>query len=137
MKLQTMLMGFVFAAILFACRTPAETAQIRENNIESDTLEYELVIFDPDFELWSAQNARPITFYDEEYLAGWNARLVVQWNTAISTARHDCRPNSYLNYDPSVDYGKEFNYRLFTYFRFMHERCGIFTGSPGDWGRRR
>jgi hypothetical protein len=137
MKLLNLMLVVALAALLYTCRTPGETARIQENNTnETDTLEYELVIFDPDYERWFPRNARPISFYDADYLASWNARLVTQWNTAPMAGRASCRPTTYLDYNTSIDYGKEFNYQLFNYFRYMYERCGIFTSRPGEWGRR-
>jgi hypothetical protein len=129
-------MYFILLALVFfyMCRTPAKTTQ-NEGEQVADTLEYDLVIFDPDFDIWMSRNAKPINFYNEDYLVNWNTRLAQEWNTATMRGRVDCRPSSFLDYRPSLDYGKELNYRLFYYFRYMHERCRIFTSRPGDWRR--
>jgi hypothetical protein len=113
---------------------PANDDPVEIAEQESDSTEYEVVIFDPEFDRWFATNSRPISFYDESYLKSWNERLVQQWNSfSPSVGRIDCRPMSYLDYDSSIDYGKELNYKLFYYFRFMHERCRIFNSRPGEW----
>ncbi len=106
--------------------------------IEKDAeQEYELLIFDPGFDSWFVRNSTPMSFYEQVYLENWNHRLAQQWNTKLRTSRRwDCLPQTYLNYDQSIDYGKELNYKLFYYFRYMHERCRIFDQVPGSWRRR-
>lgn len=129
------------ASLFVACNvsrnTPAEAgdknAKVTEAE-EADSTEYELVIFDSEFETWFQMNSRPISFYDEEYLQNWNNQLVRQWNTfTTSSGRADCRPISHIDYDPSIDYGKELQYKLFYYFKYMQQRCRIFNSRPGEW----
>lgn len=101
---------------------------------EGDTVEYELLILDPGFDRWFLRVSQPITFYEQSYLESWNRQLVLQWNSYIGRSRRlDCVPQTYLNYDQRIDYGKELNYKLFYYFRYMHERCRIFDQVPGRW----
>jgi len=125
--------------LLFACGTPKTVTDSKANGPEisqeeADSTEYELVIFDPEFNSWMSMNSRPIGFYSEEYLKTWNNRLVMEWNNySPSLGRIDCRPNSYLDWDPNEDYGKELHYQLFHYFQFMQERCRIFMSTPGEW----
>lgn len=136
---------FLFATLgiltLFGCsatqrvtdsQEPASSENIPEE--ESDTTEYELVIFDADFNRWFARNARPISFYEHQYLRTWNATLAREWNSlGAPTSLRDCRPVNYLDYDSDIDYGKELDYKLFYYFRYMHQRCRLFTQTPGQW----
>jgi hypothetical protein len=99
-----------------------------------DSVEYELVIFDSDFDSWYFQFAKPKGYYGQRHLESWNERLVHQWNTfSPGRGRHDCRPISYVDYSPTIDYGIELNHKLYHYFRYMHQRCRIFYSRPGDW----
>jgi hypothetical protein len=124
---------------LFACGSPRAVTDPKYNGAEispeeADSTEYELVIFDSDFNTWMSMHSRPISFYSLEYLKSWNDRLVTEWNNfSPSRGRDDCRPNSYLDWDPDEDYGKELHYQLFHYFRYMHERCRIFMSTPTEW----
>jgi hypothetical protein len=141
--------GIIFGLLIIssmACRAPRESiahdggTNDTINGIvaktESDSVKYDLVIFDPDFDAWVTMHAMPIGSYSQQYLEQWNAILANQWNSAgMGTGRLDCRPTTYLDYNPGTDYGKELNYKLFNYFRFMHERCRIFTNRPGEWRR--
>lgn len=101
---------------------------------KNDTLEYELVIFDPAFEDWFQRVRRPKSFYEESYLKRWNEELVHQWNNpGHIPVRRECMPETYLEYDKDADYGMELEYRLFYFFRYMHEHCGLFPVTPGRW----
>lgn len=113
--------------------SPPDTLRFETAEKETEQ-EYELLILDPGFDRWFARNSRPISFYEESYLENWNRQLAQQWNTKLGTSRRwDCAPQTYLDYDPGIDYGKELNYRLFFYFRYMQERCRIFDQTPGEW----
>lgn len=100
---------------------------------DNDTIEYELVIFDPGFHNWFNRVRQPEWFYSDSYLTNWNTQLVSQWNYLYQSSSGDCKPGVYIDYDPKIDYGKELNHKLFYYFRYMHEVCGLFTVTPGRW----
>jgi hypothetical protein len=118
---------------LDAAGSPPDTLQLA-NPEPNDTLEYELLIFDARFETWFQRNRQPMDFYHEGYLENWNEQLARQWNALIpGTRRPQCIPETYLNYDPTADYGKELNYRLFYYFRYVHEQCRPFSHVPSRW----
>lgn len=111
-----------------------DTLELKDNKEENDTTEYELLIFDPHFDTWMLKNSEPVGFYKQSYLERWNSILVRQWNNQLGrTSRSDCRPETYIDYDTSVDYGIELNYKLFYFFRYMHEKCRIFNQKPSDW----
>ncbi len=114
---------------------PGDTLNLEEAEVKDDEIiEYELIIFDPGFQMWFNRVKQPKWFYSETYLENWNKRLVVQWNQLYHPSRdHDCIPQVYIDYDDGVDYGKELNHRLFYYFRYVHERCGLFSATPGRW----
>ena len=112
--------------------SPIDTLRFEPSPEESDTLEYELIIIDVDFDSWFLRNSSPIGFYNEHFLESWNRQLVSQWNNAIVTHQNrNCRPTTFIDYDADIDYGKELNYKLFYYFKFMQERCRIFLTFPG------
>lgn len=115
--------------------SPPDTLNF-ESSDDGDETEYELIILDSGFDSWFARNSRPMNFYDLSYLENWNRQLAQQWNTKLGTSRRwDCAPQTYLDYDPRIDYGKELNYKLFFYFRYMHEKCRLFDQTPGGWRR--
>ncbi len=125
--------GLLFTFSSYASVLPGDTLELAPAG-DGDGKEYELIIFDTGFDSWFNRVNRPEWFYSEGYLENWNIQLVSQWNHLYHTeGGADCMPGVYVNYDGSVDYGKPLNYRLFYYFRYMHERCGLFSVHPGGW----
>jgi hypothetical protein len=113
---------------------PPDTLKFEPVDESKDSVEYELIIFDPAFDSWFFKNRRPIDFFEQSYLESWNSQLVPQWNGAIvSTRNRDCMPATYLDYRPEIDYGKELNYKLFYYFMYIQQSCRIFSHFPRVW----
>jgi hypothetical protein len=114
---------------------PSDTLHLEKLAPEAgDSLEYELIIIDPGFETWFIRVRQPEEMYSQQYLESWNMQLVSQWNSLLGRrGRMDCMPETYLSYDPRIDYGKTLNYQLFYYFRYMQERCRIFSSFPQRW----
>ena len=137
-KILTTLILFLMTVIALQAESfaaPPDTLRFEADERDAEQ-EYELLILDPGFDRWFARNSRPISFYEQSYLENWNRQLAQQWNTKLGTSRRwDCAPQTYLDYDPRIDYGKELNYKLFFYFRYMHERCRLFDQVPGEWRR--
>ncbi|MFW5663429.1 MAG: DUF6146 family protein [bacterium] len=111
------------------------SVEAKEDGVQvEDSLEYDLVIFDSEFNRWFTQQARPISFYDHQYLRRWNTTLAREWNSlGAASSVSDCRPVNYLDYDSDIEYDKKLDYKLFYYFRYMHLKCRIFSQTPGQW----
>ena len=91
-----------------------------------DSTEYELIVIDPGFETFLLTQPYPKEYYSNEYYKNWNIQYVTEWNY-----RHD-HPGIYgdfyetrIDYDPSVDYGLDLNWRLYQYFQFIEKKYGI------------
>ncbi len=101
--------------------------QITENDtvrIANDSLEYEIIIIDPGFAYFLASQARPEGYYSQYYLENKNRFLVTEYNQRVNQPfRYD--PDIYvqeIQYDPSIDYGYEVNYKLYYYFVYLSRR---------------
>lgn len=124
----------IFAIIIIAssCSSykSAGPVQYGENMIldRGDDEEYEVQIFDSGFNQWFATHSKPASFYSPQYYEMMNRRYVISWNEKVST--HAFRRNSpfeaRINYDPSIDYGLEVNYKLFYYFKYIEDVYGRF-----------
>lgn len=135
MKIQNLLL-VLFLLPLFAAAQENETADtLKINGVEKgDTLEYELIVFDPGFNSWYNMVQQPMSFYTQDYLEMWNERLVRQWNNQVpATQRSNCLSNTYIDYDPNINYGMELNHKLFYFFRYIDEQCGVFYTTPSRW----
>ena len=89
--------------------------------IANDSLEYEIIIIEPGFNLFINSYARPRGFYSQDYLENKNRFLVTEYNQRVAQPfRYN--PDLYLNeinYDPQIDYGYEVNYLLYNYFVYF------------------
>lgn len=127
---------------MVSCNTskPSTTMASKVNNKEQDTvriandsLEYEILIIEPGFNFWLASTAKPEGFYSQEYMEARNRQYVTEWNQRVlQPMRYDS--NLYelqIDYQPSIDYGYEVNYKLYNYFIYFQltykQRLGTFA----------
>ncbi|WP_031425558.1 DUF6146 family protein [Flavimarina sp. Hel_I_48] len=108
-------------------RMPGDTIAASENDtvrIANDSLEYEIIIIDPGFNTFLNSIARPEGYYSQNYLENKNKFLVIDYNQRVMQPfRYN--PNLYeqqINYDASIDYGYEVNYKLYCYFVFFSRK---------------
>ena len=124
----------VFVALMIAssCGSGKSAGPVRyEQNMileRGEEDEYEVQIFDSGFDRWFATNSRPVGFHSPQFYAMMNRRYVAAWNEKVST--HAFRMNSpfqqAINYDPSIDYGLEVDYKLYYYFKYIEDVYGRF-----------
>ena len=89
--------------------------------IANDSLEYEIIIIEPGFNLFINSIAKPKDYYSQQYLESKNRFLVSEYNARVRQPQV-YGPNLYLqeiNYEPGIDYGYKVNYLLYNYFVFF------------------
>ena len=89
--------------------------------IANDSLEYEIIIIEPGFNLFINTYAQPRGYYSQQYLETKNKMLVTEYNQRVRQP-NNYDPNLYINeinYDPRIDYGYEVNYLLYNYFVYF------------------
>jgi len=100
--------------------------------IVSDKTEYQIIIIEPGFNFWLQSIARPEGYYSQSWLENRNQIFVMNWNQrVIQPMRWD--PNLYqlqIDYQPSIDYGYEVNYKLYNYFIYFQRR---YNQRLGPW----
>lgn len=117
-------------AFIVSCKT---TNNISTNDIESqkkeqdtvrianDKLEYEIIIIEPGFNSWLERIAKPEGYYSQEFLEGRNQIYVSEWNRRVlqpsvyNTSLYEMQ----IDYNTSIDYGYEVNYKLYNYFIYF------------------
>ncbi len=92
---------------------------LKESPPAKDSTEYELIIFDQGFDFWLNSQVHSKHLYTNEYMQNINNQYVIEWNRRY--AMGDPRVLSYLDYNIFNNYGLEFNYKLFMYFRYFEE----------------
>lgn len=89
--------------------------------IANDDLEYEIIIIEPGFNAWLQSVARPEGYYSQPFLESRNRILVLEWNQRVLQP-YKYNPNLYgmqIDYNPTIDYGYEVNYKLYNYFIYF------------------
>ncbi len=116
----------IFFALVFSCGTlrssegrATGSVAIEDTLTTADSVEYELIVFDPGFDFWLEGKSYLRNQYSNEYLQTYNRMYVNEWNNRYS--RGDRRISNYIDYDPFADYPFELNYKLYMYFRYFEE----------------
>ena len=111
---------FFLIALFFACTSQREMATEKRGRLGiQDSARYELVVFDTGFDYWIAANKNRVPVYSDDYYQTANDLLAMEWNRRY--AMGDRNVQSYINYHRGYDYGFDFNYKLFMYFKFWEE----------------
>lgn len=101
--------------------------------IANDSLEYEILIIEPGFNSWLVSTAKPEGFYSQQYMENRNRQYVLEYNQRVlqpqrySSSLYELQ----IDYQPTIDYGYEVNYKLYNYFIYFQltykQRLGPFT----------
>ena len=119
LKYFALLLLFIPACALFSPGSSQESSDLKIQS-ESDSTEYELVVFDQGFETWLLM--QPSLEHSIAYYKSRNRMYVMEWNYRYTNPRrYRGNYDSYLDYDPFIDYGLEFERRLYYYFQYFEE----------------
>jgi len=97
-------------------KTVFEDGSVKISNPE---VEYEVIIFDNQFEGWFVTRARPRGYYNKTFLESKNRQWVNSFN---AKTRAGARGFDYtIDYQSSIDYGYEVNYMIYNYLLYFQE----------------
>lgn len=118
----------IFSLFISSCASypTKDETKIKEEPvvIANEKLEYEIIIIDQGFTTFLNTQARTREYYSNTYLRNKNRRYVLVWNSRVRNPQR-FSTNIYENiidYNPSIDYGLEVNYKLFWYFKFAEQK---------------
>ncbi len=125
---------FLYISVLFfivACQSQKSVSSsdlpTQELTVEStDSTEYDLIVFDPEFETFLVSQPYPKNYYSDSYYRNWNNLYCIEWNIRHSNPfRYGDFYETQIDYDPMIDYGIDFNFKLYQYFQFIEKEYGI------------
>ena len=90
-----------------------------------DDGEYDLTVFDSQYDYFLSAIARPINNYTEDYLKLKNRFLVTEWNSYYSSHRYPNVIESSIDYDPTINYGLKYEYKLYQVFTYVYWKYGL------------
>ena len=92
---------------------------------KNDDGEYDLEVLDTQFTYFINAIARPMSMYSESYLKTKNQFLVSEWNSYYFSGRYRNVIESSIDYDPNINYGIKFEYKLYQVFAFVKWKYGL------------
>jgi hypothetical protein len=107
-----------------------DNSKVKSDTVSVDSLEHKLIINDHGFETWLITQP-PMNFYSKSYYEQRNRLYVSEWNQRYMSNRGRGRYETYIDYDYSIDYGLEMNYKLYNYFRYFEISNGVRLISSG------
>jgi hypothetical protein len=109
------------ALLIWGC-TPVRQASKTSANLKQtsqDSTEYEIIIIDPQFDNWYLLNYSPAKDYSKEYYQSKNLVGVANWNYYYRSGQYTRVIESFIDYQPNVDYGIEVERKLYWYFKYV------------------
>lgn len=87
--------------------------------ISNPELEYEVIIFDNQFEGWFVTRAHPRGYYSKTFLESKNRQWVNSFN---ARSRAGVKGFNYtIDFQSGIDYGYEVNYMIYNYLLYFQE----------------
>jgi hypothetical protein len=116
----------LLSVLVFSCGIQRGTSgskvgklDIRDTISVKDSTEYDLIVFDSGFDYWLNSRSFSKNQYSNDYLQTMNNQYSREWNRRYSLG--DRRIESNIDYNVTIKYDFEFNYKLFMYFKYFEE----------------
>lgn len=123
---------FAFSILLITLSCSSQntiTNQSKEDNPiqaqKNEDGEYDLEVLDTQFSYFINAIARPMSMYSEGYLKSKNQFLVSEWNSYYFSGRYRNVIESSIDYDPNINYGLKYEYKLYQVFAFVKWKYGL------------
>ncbi|QBO57937.1 DUF6146 family protein [Chryseobacterium salivictor] len=113
-----------------SCSTQNNAANQNKDNApiqaqKNEDGEYDLEVLDGQWNYFINAVAKPMNMYSETYLKTKNQFLVSEWNSYYFAGRYRNIIESSIDYDPNIDYGLKFEYKLYQVFAFVKWKYGL------------
>jgi hypothetical protein len=123
-----LLLACVFYALLVGCSSPQSVASPKpskwlvDSTAVDDSIEYRLIVTDGGFDTYLSSLAYSKDYYSDGYYRQWNIRYVAEWNYRCGNPlKYGSFYENPINYEALINYGLDFNYRLYHYFLFFEK----------------
>ena len=128
--MKKLIFAFSILLITLSCSSQNNIAnQSKENRPlqaqKNDDGEYDLEVLDTQFTYFINAIARPMSMYSEGYLKSKNQFLVSEWNSYYFSGRYRNVIESSIDYDPNINYGLKYEYKLYQVYAFVKWKYGL------------
>ena len=115
--------------ISFSCSSQTKPKSDQEKSeikaAKNDDGEWDINVFDTQYDYFLTAIAQPINQYSESYLKSRNMTLVSEWNSYFSSGKYRNVIESSISYDPKENYGLKFEYKLYQVFAYVNWKYGL------------
>jgi len=128
----------IFSVFVWSCSTSSKPStedqrpSITTQKKTDSANEWEITVFDAEYETFVATRAQPKSMFTESTLKSRNTILVNEWNNRFYSG---VNPNFYevaIDYNPNENYGLDFEYRMYQFFAYCNWKYGVrFNGLRG------
>jgi hypothetical protein len=117
----------MMALLVWSCSPVKNTAKTSATLVQNsqDSTEYEIYISDLHFDQWFQLNYSEAKDHQNDYYRSKNQVAVANWNDHYRNGRYIDVIDSYINYEPQIDYGIEVNRKLYWYFKYVQENYKV------------
>ena len=113
----------IIALLIWSCapgRHASKTSAVLTQKSPDSTV-YEVVIIDIHFDQWYMMNYSEAKDRSNELYHSKNLVAAANWNDYYRLGKYSEVIDSYINYEPQIDYGIEVNRKLYWYFKYVQE----------------
>ena len=125
-KLFSLVLIFI---LVFSCAPQNKVAEKDQKTeikpAKNDDGEWDLQVFDTQYDYFLNAIAKPMNMYSESYLKNKNTFLVSEWNSYYFAGRYRNDIESSIDYDPQENYGIKFEYKLYQVFAYVQWKYGL------------
>lgn len=128
----------ILSAFIWSCSTtskplPEDNKPSIATQKKTDSAdEWEITVFDAEYETFVASRAQPKSMFTESSLKSRNTILVNEWNSRFYSGINRNFYEVAIDYDPKENYGLDFEYRMYQFFAYCNWKYGIrFNGLRG------
>ena len=128
----------IISAFIWSCSTSSKPVaddqkpSIATQKKTDSADEWEVTVFDGEYETFVASRAQPRSMCTETSLKSRNTILVTEWNSRFYSGANRNFYEVAIDYDPKENYGFEFEYRMYQFFAYCNWKYGIqFNGLRG------
>ncbi|MCD4682820.1 MAG: DUF6146 family protein [Bacteroidales bacterium] len=115
----------IIPIVLFSCSANKDIVRIEDIENPTDSTEYIIFIDESGYDSWIVTNAKPMWYHEQPFYHSWNTIYTKEFNHKVRTSSFDHPFNEMIDYDQTIDYGIEVEYKLYWYFKFIEEKYNI------------
>ena len=120
------LLYIIVLLLVISCSVNKNLVVSENNQLVTDSTEYELIVIETGFESWLISNSRPVWYHTHSYYRLWNIIYANEWNYRFNNSILYDAPYDYLiDYDRKIDYGIDLDHKLYWYFKFIEDKYNI------------